>query len=125
MTVKQHKSKTAFTIVEVMVAVLIVAIVVIGGSFLFVMGKAQISRQKRFRAATQLASQKLEQLKAGSYDSIADESNSVVLEGITYTRIVDQEPDANGLYKQVTVTVGWNQGAASHDISMVTCIAPK
>jgi type II secretory pathway pseudopilin PulG len=108
-----------------MVAVLIVAIVVIGGSLLFVMGKGQISQQKRFRAATQLAAQKIEELKAGNYNNIQDDSNSVTLEGVIYTRIVDQEPDANGLYKRVTVTVGWNQGAISHDISMVTCIAPE
>jgi prepilin-type N-terminal cleavage/methylation domain-containing protein len=124
MTGKQYKSKAAFTIVEVMVAVLIVAIVVIGGSLLFVMGKGQISQQKRFRAATQLAAQKLEELKAGDYANIVNDNNSVVLEGITYTRDTNVV-DVNALYRQVTVTVSWNQGAASHDISMVTCIAPK
>jgi prepilin-type N-terminal cleavage/methylation domain-containing protein len=124
MTVTKHKSKAAFTIVEVMVAVLIVAIVVIGGSLLFVMGKGQISQQKRFRAATQLAAQKLEELKAGNYNNVVDDNNSVVLEGITYTRDTNVV-DVNALYKQVTVTVGWNQGAVSHSINMVTCIAPK
>jgi hypothetical protein len=99
--------------------------VVIGGSLLFVMGRGQISQQKRFRAATQLAAQKLEELKAGSYASVVNDSNSVVvLEGISYTRDTVVE-DVNAMYKRVTVTVGWNQGAASHDISMVTCIAPE
>jgi prepilin-type N-terminal cleavage/methylation domain-containing protein len=128
MTVKQRKCVGGFTLIEVMAAVLIVTIVIAGGSFLFVAGRGQVALQKQYRAAAQLASQKLEELKAGTYASIAvgttTDTNSPVLEGVSYGRSVNVVNA--GLYKHVTVTVSWLQGTGhnSRNVTMVTCIAP-
>jgi type II secretory pathway pseudopilin PulG len=127
MTVKQRKSVAAFTLVEVMAAILIVIIVIAGSSFLFVAGRGQVALQKQYRAAAQLASQKLEELKAGSYASIAAGTTTyspVPLEGLSYSRSVNTVVNANPLYKEVTVTISWLQGNNSRNVSMVTCIAP-
>jgi len=123
MTVKQRKSVAAFTLIEVMAAILIVTIVIAGGSFLFVAGRGQVALQKHYRAAALLAAQKLEVLKADAYGNIpADETETIPLEDLSYTR--STHTVNAGLYKEVTVTVSWLQGNSSRDVSLVTCIAP-
>ena len=125
MTIKRHKSAAAVTLIEVMVAVLIVTIVIIGGSLLFVTGRSQINQQKQYRAATYLAAQKLEELKAGNYGAITvgDTEESLSLEDLSYSRSTHTE-DA-GSYKEVTVTVSWGLTGNEHNVSLVTSIAPK
>ncbi|MCJ7654544.1 MAG: type II secretion system GspH family protein [Dehalococcoidia bacterium] len=124
MTIKQRKPVAAFTLIEVMAAVLIVTIVIAGGSFLFVTGRGQINLQKHYRVATLLAAQKLEELKAGPYGNIVCDSNSDSLEGVSYTTQSTVVVNTSPSYKEVTVTVGWLQGNNSRNVSMVTCIAP-
>jgi len=122
MTFKHRKSAAAFTLVEVMTSILIVTIVVTGGSYLFIAGRNQVSLQKHYRSATQLAAQKIEELKGGSYGSITSGPNSISLDGMSYaqyTTVVD-----NGTYKQVTVDVNWTQGHLKRDVNLVTLIAP-
>jgi len=125
MTIKRHKSAAAATLIEVMVAVLIVTIVIIGGSLLFVTGRSQINQQKQYRAATYLAAQKLEELKAGNYGAITvgDTEESLTLEGFSYVR--DTNTVDTGSYKDVTVTVSWGPTGNEHHVSLVTAIAPK
>lgn len=127
MMAKNHKSAAAFSLVEITVAILIVAIVVAGGSYLFITGKNQVSLQKHYRAATQLASQRLEVLKAGSYTDINSNSvsDSNTLEGVIYTRDVNTVD--SGTYKQVTVNVHWKEGLHGQfdrNVNLVTIIAP-
>jgi prepilin-type N-terminal cleavage/methylation domain-containing protein len=124
MTVKQRKPVAAFTLIEVMAAILIVTIVIAGGSFIFVTGRGQINLQKHYRAATLLAAQKLEKLKAGPYGSIVagDTGENLSLEDLSYTR--STHTVNAGLYKEVTVTVSWGPTGNVHNVSMVTCIAP-
>jgi len=66
------KSKKGVALVEVIVAILIFAIVIIGGSFLFASGRNQINLRERYRVAVQLAAGKLEELKAGNYYDIEE-----------------------------------------------------
>jgi prepilin-type N-terminal cleavage/methylation domain-containing protein len=125
MTVKQRKPVAAFTLIEVMTAILIVTIVIAGGSFLFVTGRNQVNLQKHYRVATQLAAQKLEELKAGSYGSIVAGTTTdspIDLDDLSYNRSVNTVNA--GSYKEVTVTVSWLQGNNSRNVSLVTFIAP-
>lgn len=123
MAVTKRRRAAATTMVEVMLAIVIVTIVVVGCSMLFASARGQICRQKNFRAATQLAAQQLENLKAGSYGSITDSNTpeSVTFDGVTYTRSTNVV-DANSC-KTVTVTVGWG-GGNDPNVSLVTIIAP-
>jgi Tfp pilus assembly protein PilV len=129
MTAKKRKLMAASTLIEVMTAILIVMIAITGSSFLFVTGRTQINLQKHYRAATQLATQKLEALKAGNYGSIAAGTTTdspIALDDLSYNRSVNTG-DVNAgsyKYKRVTVTVSWLQGTKTRDVNMVTCIAP-
>ena len=119
------KSKKGTSLVEVMVAVLVSTIVILGGSFFFVASSNQINLREQYRAASRLASQKLEELKAGSYDDIAtgEATDSVSLEDSSYSRSTVTEDI--GLCKKVTVTVNWGAGVQQRNVSLATLIAPK
>jgi len=120
-----RKSKKGTSLVEVMAAVLISVIVILGGSFFYVASTNQINLREQYRAASRLASQKLEELKAGSYYAIAtgEANDSVSLEDSSYSRSTVTED--LGLYKKVTVTVNWGAGVKQRNVSLVTLIAPK
>lgn len=119
------KPKRGMSLVEVVVAMLIFSVLIIGGHHHFTYGRGQIALRRNYRAALQLAAQKMEELKAGNYDNIT--------EGITEETLTlgehscSRSTDANdaGLYKQINVTVNWNQMGKEHNMSLDTFIAPK
>jgi len=117
--------KKGTSLIEVMVAVVICAIVMLGGSSLFVHGRSQIDLQKNARVAVQLAAQKLEELKAGSYNDIEEGQTEecISLEDSSFTRTVDTED--TGKYKKVRVAVSWKQASKDHAVGLATIIAPE
>ncbi len=119
------KSRKGTSLVEVMTAVLISTIVMLGGSFFYVASTNQINLREQYRAASRLAGQKLEELKAGSYDAvtIGEVQDSLTLDNSTYSRSVVTED--LGLYKKVIVTVNWDAGGKQRNVSLATLIAPK
>ncbi len=119
------KSKKGTSLIEVMVAMLILAIVLLGGGFGYVYGRSQIHLRKHYRAAGQLAAQELEELKADNYYDIEAgvTEESLSLEDSSYSRTIHTEDV--GLYKKVTVTVHWQQRGNEHNVSLVTFIAPE
>ena len=120
-----QKFKKGTGLIEAMLAILILAILVVGGSLHFAYGRGQIELRKHYRVAVHLASQKLEELKAGSYDDIAEgeTKESLSLEDLSFSRIIETQD--LGLYKQVQVTVYWERMGKGHDVSLVTNISPK
>ncbi len=94
-------------------------------SFNQIISTNQINLREQYRAASRLAGQKLEELKAGSYDDIAtgDATDSVSLEDSSYSRSTVTED--LGSYKNVVVTVNWGPEGMEHNVSLVTLIAPK
>ncbi|MFZ2148049.1 MAG: type II secretion system protein [Sedimentisphaerales bacterium] len=120
-----RKSKKGTTLIEVMAAVLILTLVITGGSFLFVTGKNQIDIREQYRVASRLAGQKLEDIKAGNYDDIEKSatSESLSLKDTSYSRSTVTKD--LGLYKQVDVTIQWGQAGRERNVSLVTFIAPK
>ena len=120
-----QKSKKGVSLIEVMIAVLISAIVMLGGSFFFVASTSQINLREQYRAASRLASQKLEEVKAVDYDTVAEGevADSVTLKSSSYNRNVVTKDI--GSLKEVTVTVNWGPVGQQHNINLVTFIAPK
>ncbi len=118
-------SKKGTSLVEVMTAVLISTIVMLGGSFFYVASTNQINLREQYRAASRLAGQKLEELKADNYDdvTIGELKDSLTLESSTYSRSVVTED--LGSYKKIVVTVNWGPVGMERNISLVTLIAPK
>jgi prepilin-type N-terminal cleavage/methylation domain-containing protein len=120
-----RKSKKGVSLVEVMIAVLISSMVMLGGSLFFASSTGQINLREQYRAASRLASQKLEEFKAVDYTTVAEGqvTDNVTLENSSYSRsVVTQDL---GLYKQVTVTVNWTTGVKVNNVNLVTFIAPK
>ncbi len=121
----RRSKKRGVSLIEVMTAVLITAIVMLGGSMFFASSTGQINLREQYRAASRLASQKLEELKAVDYDTVAvgEVTDSVTLESSSYNRKVVTKDI--GSYKEVTVTITWGTGSQQNNINLVTLIAPK
>ncbi len=119
------KSKKGMSLIEVMLALLVLLIVIIGNSLLFGYGRGQISLCENRRSAVQLAAQKLEQLKADDYYNIqegkTDENLSVGGLSCSLSTLTED----SGLYKNIRVVVRWTQGGKQHNVRLVTFIAPK
>ena len=116
------KSKKGMTLVEVMLAILILTIVILGSAMLYVYGLGHISLSKNYRVATELAAQRLEQLEADNHYHIdipdGETSENISLGGISFIR--DTTTEDLGLYKKVNVTVNWTQNQRPREVSLVT-----
>lgn len=120
------KSKKGMTLIEVMLSLLILLIVVMGSSFLFAYGRGQISLRENYRLALQLASQKLEQLKADDYSNIEEGELSEKLSvGNLKNCTLSTLTLDRGSYKNVRTVVCWEQGGTKHNVSLVTLIVPE
>jgi len=121
----KRKLKKGMSIIEVVFALLILLIVIIGSSHLFAYGKGQISLRENYRSALQLASQKLEQIKADDYYNVQEgEMNENLSIGNLACTISTEILDL-GSYKNVLTVVCWMQMGKQHDVSLVTLIVPE
>ena len=103
---------------EVLLAILICAIVIIGGSLLFIRGKSMINLQEQYRAALQITAQKLEEVKTLNYLDIpvGETQENYSLDDDTYTRKMVVED--MGIYKKIKVTVFWIQMGSEREVSL-------
>ena len=74
MKILSFSSNTGATLVELLVALLVIALVILGGGMFFFYGRVNIIREAHRRAAVLVASQRLEALKAATWDDIAPEA---------------------------------------------------
>lgn len=119
-------SESGFSLIEVLIALLILSIVIAGGGLFFFYARCAIVREGHRRVALQTASQKIEELKATSYEKI--------LESMPFPKKeVDNLPSGNtitteiedlGGYLEATVTVSW-QNNSPQKVSLVTLIASR
>ena len=114
------RPKKGMTLVEVLLAVLICAIVIIGGSFLFIRGKSLISLQEQQRVALHLTVQKVEELKTTDYFEIptGQTQEDFSFDEHTYTR--KMVVDDIGSYKKIAVSVVWDQMGSEREVSLDT-----
>jgi type II secretory pathway pseudopilin PulG len=127
------RSALGSTLIEVMLAIAILIIAVFGTSASFVTGRGQIAKQQHYRAAANLASQKIEQIKALAYSDINEIENEEELEMYdwTYQRHTEiklmAEPTAElpKPCKKATVTIEWTGSAGdAHEVKFVTYLGP-
>jgi len=71
MKILSFSSKRGATLVELMIALLIIALVILGGGMFFFHGRVNIMREAHRRAALLVVSQRLEELKAANWGGIA------------------------------------------------------
>lgn len=121
------KSKKGTSLVEVMVAVFVFAIVVLACPFMFAFGRGEIKCQESHRIAVELAAQKLEELRACNYNDIeqGDPNTVLSLNDLSYFRTTEIVTENGGLYKRVNVTVRWGPTGTEHSVILTTIIAPE
>jgi prepilin-type N-terminal cleavage/methylation domain-containing protein len=120
-----QKLKKGMSLIEVMFALLILLIVILGNSYVTAYGKGQISLRENYRSALQLACQKLEQIKADDYYNIQEgEMDEQLSVGNLSCTLSTQIQDSNS-YKNVMTIVCWTQMGKQRDVRLVTSIAPE
>lgn len=127
-------ARPGMTIIEVMLAALILVITIIGTSSSYVLARRFVVSQQYSRAAVQFASQKLEQLKAVDYDSpdlaegqIEEELSVAGQSYLRQTQVTLTAPPSTEVpkpCKKVTVTVVWSYIAGQNESSLATYIGP-
>ena len=130
---RNHKG---FTLVEIMIAIFILVIALLGLISVTVMVIKGNSFSKTMTTATTLAKDKMEQLKNTSYGSLAGSTDYAKLDSTVqatqtaesiYTRrwIVSSDPPgspAAGM-KKIEVTVTWNWQGTDHNAILTTIVA--
>ena len=121
------------SLVEVMLAALILVIVVMGVSSTYVLGRRELVNQRYYQAAAQLASQSLEELKADGYDGVSEGKveEKFTVNGLAYVRNTLTELTEAPSKKvpkpcyKATVTITWSlAGGDQHQARFVTYIGP-
>lgn len=130
MTVSGLRNKNGFTLVEVMVAMFILAIALLGLISLTTMVIKGNSFSKTMTTATTLAKDKLEQLKNTAYGSSSGykslSGGADTVESI-YNRTWTVTPDPPGTpapgMKTIVVTVQWNWQGATRNVVLSSIVA--
>jgi len=112
------KRTYGYTILEVLIAVIILAIALPGLSILVIGArKTQVSSQ-RFENATAYGQQVYDQLSLLPSAKVLSGNQSTVIDGQTYKAQWDVTPNTSGSStiggNKVIITVGWNVGGKSH-----------
>ena len=109
-----QKSQKGISLIEVMLAISILVIIVLGGA-------------KHSRVAVHLASQKLERLRADNNISIelpdGETIENIPLGDVSYDQTTVTEDW--GTYKKVEVTVRWMQMGKQRNVNMTTLYAKR
>ena len=83
-----YKSENGFSLIEVLIALVILVIVILGGGLYFFYGRLGINREGYRRAALVVTSQRLEKLKAANYGDIAPEDGDISEPGDIFDRLI-------------------------------------
>lgn len=125
--------RTGMTLIEVMLAITILMIVLIGTSSMYVSGRRYVNSQQKYQVAAQLASQRLEQLKGAGYLGIAvgQTEEELTAAGLTCKRQTTIQltaaptTDFPKPCKKVTVAVTWTDVAQEdRQVKLATYIGP-
>ena len=113
--------RRAFTLVEVLIALVIFLIAVIGTAGIAYANRRNLISGATVRLATWDAIGTMENLKAAGYQHLVSSHCSINLGGIPATRTVTVETVSEGgaVYRRVTVVVAW----AGEQVKMVTYVA--
>ncbi|QBG46124.1 type II secretion system protein [Verrucomicrobia bacterium S94] len=105
------RKRCGFSLIEIMVAVVILAVLAIGGAALVQRAGITVAEQKNKRVALEAANRRLEQLRAQPYDVLDDGPVGAVRYASRYAdgsfRVVDQKPEEtvaiNGVQRPIYV----------------------
>lgn len=130
--------ESGVTLVEVLIAIVIMTILLVGGLQFVSVGREAVTVERYYRIARMIAESRLEDARRYAYHSLAtslSETNTpVTLGNVSGTRTtvvadIDDPFDGSGAgdadsnsvdYKKITVTVNW---ASKHSLSLETYVS--
>jgi len=101
------------TLVEVMVAAMVLFVVVWGTVAFLVSARTTVERAGQERTAAEIAADQLERARAAGYGALTNGTANVVLDGTSYTwtltvATAQADPaDGNSVYKSIDMSVDW------------------
>ena len=107
--IKRILSKKGFSLIELMVAVAILAMAIFGIFHAYSAGFMGMADARDRTVATNYAQEKMEDIRNKSFDKITDESPANInISGIKFERKVDVADEVAGKLKKVTTEVSWS-----------------
>lgn len=121
MSVRRLRASRGFTLIEVVVAIVMLAFgVLASASLTAALMKSNRGVTNRTRAVEVLR-EKVEELQSVTYPALGNGSDAVTVRGIAFSRtwtVAADTPAPN--LKQVTLTVTWTDRQGSHSVSNQT-----
>ncbi len=117
---KLHDNNNGFTLIEVLVAMVILSVGLLGTAALITGIIRGNKVSNRITTATTLVQDKMEEIKNKKYLNVAAEPLSIITNYPLYKRKVDVDPLGTNM-KTVTVTVSWDSDA--HSVELKTILA--
>ena len=113
-----------FTLIEVMIAVFLLAVALIGLAAVTTTVIRGNSFSQTLTTATTLAKDKMEDLRSTGYGSLQDGNDTKSMDNLNYTRRWTVGAEINNR-KTVNVTVTWTWLNLSHSVTLDTMRAKK
>jgi type IV pilus assembly protein PilV len=129
MTISRLRKKQGFTLIEIMIAIFLLVVAMLGVISVTVMVIKGNSFSKTMTTATTLAADKMEELKNTAYASLADGTDTqesiftrtwAVTDGPPYITYVDPN---NPVMKTVVDTVAWNWQGTGHNVVLRSIVS--
>lgn len=122
--VDMRLKKSGFTLIEVILASIILIISILGGTAFFSINRKSLVFATCQRLATWSAIYKIEELKSMDYPPTITSDPPWQYKGRTFTRLTTIIDGPTGNYKQVTVSVNWGEPTLA-PVSLTTYISAK
>ena len=121
---KELKRSNGFSLIEVIIALFILAVALLALAGLMVSTTKNTSFGGHMTEASTFAQDKVEELKVSSWGNVVSGADTRTgSTGINYSRTWAVRDNINSTQRWVTVTVNWND-LTSHSISFLSVIQP-
>ncbi len=125
--VREGHFERRFTILEGLLAIVLLAILLIAAAPLFYYGQQLMYRSSIRRRAVELGTEKVESLMNAGFDQVEDDEQEIDLgpvSGVMITIVQDAYTDPEGEgYKAVRVVVAWTAGGKEDQLVLTTYVS--
>ena len=125
---RNKKNNSGVTLIEVIIAMLIVTIIALVSTTFFILGKKGTMDAKKASYALQLAEDKVEFFKSTAYSSITSSALETFTRfGTDFARfyVASELYTYDERYKVVGISITWPTDGKSKSMNLFTIIAPK